>query len=64
MASYTTEDDMGVLNYTSAQSTVSKRPVCKNLVELLNNTPNDVRKTNAFNAQRIPNQESHDQIPK
>lgn len=54
MASYTTEDDMGVLNYTSAQSTVSKRPVCKNLVELLNNTPNDVRKTNAFNAQRIP----------
>ena len=54
MASYTTEDDMGVLNYTSAQSTASKRPVCQNLVELLNNTPNDVRKTNAFNAQRIP----------
>lgn len=52
MASYTTEDDMGALNYISAQGNAAERPVCKELVQLFGSEPNDVRKAVAFDSQR------------
>ena len=54
IASYTNENDIGSLSYVVAQSNVIQRPVSKELVQLFNSSPNDIRKANSFNAQRIP----------
>lgn len=54
MSSYTNENDVGALNYITAQSNVKARPVGKNLADLLYSVPNDVRKANAFDSKRIP----------
>lgn len=55
IASYTNENDIGSLSYVVAQSNVIQRPVSKETsVQLFNSSPNDIRKANSFNAQRIP----------
>lgn len=48
IASYTNENDIGSLSYVVAQSNVIQRPVSKELVQLFNSSPNDIRKANSF----------------
>ncbi|WP_455961244.1 RagB/SusD family nutrient uptake outer membrane protein [Bacteroides bouchesdurhonensis] len=43
--SFTEDDDIGSMSYSTAQTDIKKRPVDKNLIELFALTPNDVRKT-------------------
>jgi len=50
--SYTNENDVASMGYLTAQTNVQKRPVCKNLVDLFGNTPNDIRNS-GFNTKRI-----------
>ena len=50
--SYTNENDVASVGYLAAQTNVQKRPVCKNLVDLFGNTPNDIRNS-GFNTKRI-----------
>lgn len=43
--SFTEDDDIGSMSYSTAQTDIKKRPVDKNLIELFALTPNDIRKT-------------------
>lgn len=52
--SYTSEDDIGTMNHTFAQSDAKSRPVSKSLAETFAEQGNDVRYAVAFDGKRVP----------
>ena len=51
--SFTEDDNIGTLNYNTAQSDIRKRPVDKNLIDLFAITPNDIRQTCSYDSKRL-----------
>ena len=51
--SFTEDDNIGALNYNTAQSDIRKRPVDKNLIDLFAITPNDIRQTCSYDSKRL-----------
>lgn len=50
--SYTQDDDIGSMNYLSAQTDMQSRPVSANLAKLFATSANDIRTAVAFNSSR------------